>query len=73
MFPSYDLRYNKLCEFKNCDGGIIRFGNFATCHIKGKWSISLDGKTNNEDVYFVDGLKCIRFNVRQLVHKVYQL
>ena len=31
--------------------------NNAVCHVKGIGSITLDGKTNTEDVYFVDGVK----------------
>ena len=48
---------NKFVKFKNHDGGIVRFGNNASCHIIGIGSITLDGKTNTDDVYFVDGLK----------------
>jgi len=48
---------NKYVEFNSYDGGIVRVGNNATYHIKGKGSIKLDGKTNTNDVYFVDCLK----------------
>ena len=41
----------------NHDGGIVRVGNNATYHIIGIWSITLDGKTKTDDVYFVNGLK----------------
>lgn len=47
----------KFVKFRNHDGGIVRVGNNATCHITGIGSISLNGKTNSDDVYFVDGLK----------------
>ena len=48
---------NKFVDFKSWDGGIFRVGNNATFQVKGIGSITLDGKTNTEDVYFVDGLK----------------
>ena len=48
---------NKFVKFKNYGGGIVRFGNNATCHITGIGSFTLDSKTNTDDVYFVDGLK----------------
>ena len=40
---------------------------------KGNTSITLDGKTNTKDVYFVDGLKQYLLSVGQLVDKGYQL
>ena len=46
---------NKFVKLKNHDGGIVRVGDNASCHITRIGSITLDGKTN--DVYFVDGLK----------------
>ena len=64
---------NKFVDFKSYDGGIVRVGNNATCHVKGIGSITLDGKTNIEDVYFVDGLKHNLLSVGQLVDKGYQL
>ena len=48
---------NKFVYFKSHDGGIVRVGNNAACHVKGIGSITLDAKTNTKDVYFVDGLK----------------
>lgn len=59
-------------EFNSYDGGILRVRNNSTCHIKGKWSITLDGKTNTEDVYFVDGFKHNILSVGQLIDKAYQ-
>ena len=41
--------------------------------IKGKGSITLDGKTNIEDVFFVDGLKHNLLSVGKLVEKGYHL
>lgn len=48
---------NKFVKFNSYDGEIVRVGNNATCHIKGMRSITLNGKTNNDDVYFLDRLK----------------
>ena len=43
---------NKFVKLRNHDGGIIRVGNNTTHHIIGIGSITLDGKTNTNDVYF---------------------
>ena len=48
---------NIFVKFKNHDEGIVRVGNNASYHIIVTGSITLDGKTNTNDVYFVDGLK----------------
>ena len=64
---------NKFVNFKSQDGGIVRVGNNVACQVKGFISITLDGKNNIEDVYFVDGLKHTLFSVVQLVDKDYQL
>ena len=64
---------NKFLDFKIQDGGIVKVGNNATCQVKGIGSITLDGKTNTEDVYFVDGLKHNILSVGQLVDKGYHL
>ena len=48
---------NKFVKFKSHDGGIVRVGTNLAYHIRGFGSITLDGKTNTDDVYFVDGLK----------------
>ena len=55
---------NKFVKFRNHDGGIVRVGNKATFHIIGIGSITLDGKTNIDDFYFVDGLKHNLLSVR---------
>ena len=47
----------KFFKFRNHDGGIVKVGNNAAYHITGIGSIILDGKTNTNDVYFIDGLK----------------
>jgi hypothetical protein len=48
---------NKFVQLNSYDGELLIIGNNATYHIKGKGSITLYGKTNTDDVYFVDGLK----------------
>ena len=73
MFTSYDWWYEQVCWFQRYDGGIVRVGNNATYHVKGIGSITLDGKTNTEDVYFFAGLKHNLLSVGQLVDKGYQL
>lgn len=62
---------NKFVDFKTYNGGIIKVGNNAACHVKGFGSITLDGTTNSEDVYFVNGLKHNLLSVGQLVDKGY--
>ena len=66
-----DMR--KFIKIKNHDGGIVRVGNNAAYHIIGIGSINLDGKTNTNDVYFVDCLKHNLLSVGQLVDKGYLL
>ena len=66
-----DMR--KFVNFRSHDGGIVRVGNNATYHIIGIGSITLDGKTNTDDVYFVDWLKHNLLSFGQLVDKGYQL
>ena len=60
---------SKFVKFKYHDGGIVRVGNNASCHITGIGSITLDGKTNIDDVYFVDGLKHNLLSVGKLMDK----
>lgn len=48
---------NRFVKFNNYVGGKMRVGNNVACHIKGMGSITLHGRTNTYDVYFVDGLK----------------
>lgn len=64
---------NNCFEFDSCNRGIVRVGNNVTCHIKGIGSITLDGKTNTDDVYFVNGLKHNIRSVGQLIDKGYEL
>ena len=64
---------NKFFNFKCHDGGIVKVGNNTTCQVKSIGSITLYGKTNTEDVYFVDSLKHNLLSVGQLVDKGYQL
>ena len=63
----------KLVDINSQNGGTVRVGNNVACQVKGIRSITLDGKTNTEDVYFVDGLKKNLLSIRQLVDKGYQL
>ena len=56
-------------EFNNYDGGVVRVGNNLPFTIKRKRSITLDGKTNTKDVYFVNGLKHNFLSVGQLIDK----
>lgn len=62
---------NKFVNFSNPDGGIVRVGNNGACHIKGIGSINLDGKTNIDDVFFVNGLKNNLLSVGKLVDRGY--
>lgn len=48
---------SKFFKFRIHDGRIVRVGNNVACHIMGIGSITLDGQTYIDDVYFVDGLK----------------
>ena len=64
---------SKFVKFRNHDGGIVRVGNNAACHIIEIGSITLDGKTHIDDVYFIDGLKHNLLSVGQLMDKGYQL
>ena len=48
---------SKFLKFRNHDEVIVRVGNNIAYHITWIGSITLDGKTNTDDVYFVDGLK----------------
>ena len=48
---------NKFIKFRNHDGDIVRVVNNVAYNIIGIGSITLDGKTNTDDVYFVDSLK----------------
>ena len=64
---------SKFVKFNSYDGGIVRVGNNVACHIKGMGSITLDGKTNTNKVYFINGLKNNLLSVGQLVDKGYQL
>ena len=62
-----DMR--KFVKFINHDGVIVKVGNNVACHITGIGSITLDGKTRTDDVYFVDGLKHNLLSVGQIMNK----
>ena len=48
---------NNFLKFNSDDGGILRVGNNVAFHIKGLGFITLDGKTNIDDIYFFHKLK----------------
>ena len=66
-----DMR--KFVKLKSHDRGIVRVRNNVAYYITRIGSITLDGKTNTNDVYFVDGMKHNLLSVGQLVDKGYQL
>ncbi|GLJ31301.1 hypothetical protein SUGI_0627870 [Cryptomeria japonica] len=53
--------------------GVVRFGNDSPCMVKGKGTISLNGKRSADDVYWVEGLKNNILSVAQLNDKGYLL
>lgn len=63
----------KFIYLKEFDGGVVRFGNNSPCMVKGKGSISLNGKINIDDVYWVEDLKHYLLSVGQLNDKDYHL
>lgn len=60
---------SKFLTFQDYNGGLVRFGDDKACLIKGKGTISFDGKHNTDNVYYVEGLKHNIFSVGQLVEK----
>ena len=64
-----DVRKN--FKFRSHDGGIVRVGKNVACQIIGIRSITLDGKTNIDDIYFDGGLKHNLLSVGQLMDKGY--
>lgn len=62
---------SKFITLNEFDGGVVRFGNNSPCMVKGKGSISLNGKSNVDDVFWVDGLKHNILSVGQLNDKGY--
>ena len=63
----------KFVQFKSHDGGIVRVENDVAYHIIGNGSITYNGKTNIDNVYFVDRLKHNLLSVQKLTNKCYQL
>ncbi|GLJ33801.1 hypothetical protein SUGI_0679410 [Cryptomeria japonica] len=57
---------SKFLSLEEYDGGVIHFGNDAPCMVKGRGSISLNGKRSVDNVYWVDGLKHNLLSVAQL-------
>lgn len=64
---------NKFFKFRNYDGGIVMVGNNVACHIIGIRSITLYGRINTDNVYFIDGLKHNLLSFGHLVDKGDQL
>lgn len=59
----------KFLSLEEYDGGAVRFGNDAPCMVKGKGSISLNGKNSVDNVYWVEGLRHNLLSVAQLNDK----
>lgn len=64
------MKFLSLQEF---DGGMLIFGDDKATMIKGKWTISLDGKHNTNNIYYVEVLRYNFLCVGQLVDKGFQL
>lgn len=63
----------KFLSLQEFEGGLVRFGDDKACMIRGKGIISLDGKHNTKNVYYVEGLNHNLLSVGQLVEKGFQL
>ncbi|GLJ24587.1 hypothetical protein SUGI_0469920 [Cryptomeria japonica] len=57
---------SKFLSLEEYDGGVVCFGNDAPCMVKGRGSISLNGKSSADNVYWVDGLRHNLLSVNQL-------
>ena len=66
-----DIR--KFVKLRSNDGRIVKVGNNVAYHITRIGSITVDGKTNNDDVFFFYGLKQNLLSGGQLMDKGYQL
>lgn len=64
---------SKFLSFQEYNGGLVRFGDDKACLIRGKGTISFDGKHNTNKVYYVEGLKHNLLSFGQLVGKGSQL
>lgn len=60
---------SKFLSLKEFDGRVVRFGNDSPYMVKGKGTISLNGKSSVDDVYWVEGLKNNLLSVAQLNDK----
>ncbi|GLJ42624.1 hypothetical protein SUGI_0883450 [Cryptomeria japonica] len=47
---------SKFISLEEYDGGVVHFGNDPPCMVKGRGSISLNGKSNVDNVYWLEGL-----------------
>lgn len=63
----------KFLSLQEFDGGLVRFEDDKACMIKGKGTISLYGKHNTDNVYYVEGLRNNLLSVGQLVYKGFKL
>lgn len=64
---------SKFLSLKEFDGCVVKFDNDSPCMVKGKGVISLNGKSNVDDVYWVEGLKHNLLSVAQLNDRGYPL
>lgn len=63
----------KFLSLQEFDGGLVRFGDDKACMIKRRGTISLDGKNDSDNVYYVEGLRHNLLSVGQLLDKGFQL
>lgn len=58
--------WSKFLSLEEYDGGVVYFGNDAPCMVKGRGSISLNGKSSANNVYWVERLRHNLLSVAQL-------
>ncbi|GLJ55713.1 hypothetical protein SUGI_1196780 [Cryptomeria japonica] len=59
-------------KLEDWNGGLVRFGDNSSIKIKGKGTLSIDGKLKEHDVYYVEGLKHNLLSVIQMCDKGYK-
>ena len=57
---------SQFSTFETYDGNNVKFGNDASCHIKGKGSVILTNKITCDNTYYVEGLNYNLLSVSQL-------
>lgn len=62
----------KFIKLEDWNGGLVRFGDNSSFKIKGKGTLSIDGKLNAHDVYYVEGLKHNLLSVSQMSNTGYK-